>query len=226
MNPDNAEVIRWIQGASKKATYVMSVCNGAFWLAKAGLLDGQTATTVSGAIDVLTETYPKTKVVSDRRYVDNGKIITTAGLSSGIDGALYVVTKMRGLGFAQSVALGMEYNWDPSSRYARAALADKPIRLLRLPFPKEKASSVTLAKQEGDTQWWRKTWEVEGGGSPSEILKWVEQTLADRWQRAGSGPDSGWIMDDGQGGRWKAVAQVTPTGTAEKILVSIRVERG
>jgi len=226
VNPNNAEVIRWIQDVSKKAKYVMSVCNGAFWLAKAGLLDGQSATTVAGAIDTLKESYPKTRVVSDRRYVDNGKIITTAGLSSGIDGALYLVSKMRGLGFAQAVALGMEYNWDPSSKFARAALADKPIRRLREPFPKEKARNITLLKQEGDTQWWKKTWEVEGGGSASEILKMVEATLSDRWQRAGSGPNSQWTIDDGQGGRWKALAQVTPTQSADKVMVSIRVERG
>ena len=132
---------------------------------------------------------------------------------------------MRGLGFAQAVALGMEYNWDPSGQYARAALADKPIRWLRAPFPKERARSVTLAHQEGDRQWWRKTWEVQGGGSPSDVLKWVEQSLSDRWQQAGSGRDSEWTMDDGHGGRWKALAQVTPTQNAEKVLVSIRVER-
>jgi len=85
---------------------------------------------------------------------------------------------------------------------------------------------VTLSKQEGDTRWWRKTWEVEGSASPSEILTWVEQTLSARWRRTGSGPDSQWTMDDGQGERWKAVAQVMPTQTAEKTLVSIRVERG
>ena len=167
-----------------------------------------------------------TNVVSDRRYVDNGKIITTAGLSSGIDGALYLVSKMRGPGVAQAVALGMEYNWDPSGRYARAALADKPIRGLSEPFPKDKARRVNLFKQEGDTRWWRKTWEVEGSASPSEILKWVEQTLSARWHRTGSALDSLWTMDDEQGGRWKAVAQVLPTQTAEKVLVSIRVERG
>jgi len=85
---------------------------------------------------------------------------------------------------------------------------------------------VALFKQEGDTQWWRKTWEVEGNARPAEILTWVEQTLSARWRRSGSGPDSQWTMDDGQGERWKAVAQVMPTQSAEKVLVSIRVERG
>jgi len=61
--------------------------------------------------------------VRDQRYVDNGKIITTAGLSSGIDGAFHVIEKIKGRGEAQATALGMEYRWDPDSKFARAALA-------------------------------------------------------------------------------------------------------
>ena len=74
----NPKVIKWIQDKAKDAEIVMSVCNGAFILAKAGLLDGLEATTTSGLIPSLREAAPKTKVVDDRRYVDNGKIITTA----------------------------------------------------------------------------------------------------------------------------------------------------
>ncbi len=129
----NAVVVEWVKTVAQKSKQVMSVCNGAFWLAKAGLLEGQSATTFHAVIDALRESAPHTKVVSDKRYVDNGKVITTAGLSSGIDGALYLVNKMQGFGAAQAVALGMEYNWDPKSTYARAALADKPIRFLRWP---------------------------------------------------------------------------------------------
>jgi putative intracellular protease/amidase/YHS domain-containing protein len=133
----NAAVVEWVKTVAPKSKQVMSVCNGAFWLAKAGLLEGQSATTFHAVIDALRESAPNTKVVSDKRYVDNGKVITTAGLSSGIDGALYVVSKMQGFGAAQAVALGMEYNWDPKSTYARAALADKPIRFLRWPSKRE-----------------------------------------------------------------------------------------
>src|SRR5205085_11092598 len=105
---NDKKLIGWIQDKSKQVRHVMSVCTGAFLLAKAGLLTGQTVTATSGMIeDLLT---PQTKVVYDRRYVDNGKIITTAGLSSGIDGALHLVVKILGRGSAQSVALGMEYH--------------------------------------------------------------------------------------------------------------------
>ena len=61
----------------------------------------------------------------DARFVDNGKIITTAGLSSGIDGALHLVSKMLGKGAAQSVALGVEYRWEPNNTWARGAMADR-----------------------------------------------------------------------------------------------------
>src|SRR5437764_7530566 len=103
----------------------MSVCTGAFILAKAGLLDGLSATTVRGGLDRLAEAGKSITVVHDKRYVDNGKIITTAGLSSGIDGALYLVSKIDGLGAAQQIALGIEYDWDPQGKFARAALADR-----------------------------------------------------------------------------------------------------
>src|SRR4029077_933761 len=125
---ENTKVISWIQEKSKRAEIVMSVCNGAYILAKAGLLDGLEATTTAGLISGLRQAAPKARIVNDRRFVDNGKIITTAGLSSGIDGSLHVIERLFGLGTAQMAALGMEYNWDPDSKFARAALADKYMR--------------------------------------------------------------------------------------------------
>jgi len=121
----NPALIKWVQTNAQKSKQVMSVCTGAFILSKAGLLDGLRATTIEHAIDDLQKVSPKTRVVHDQRYVDNGKIITTAGLSSGIDGAFHLVAKMNGEGEAQAIALGMEYQWDRHSKYARAALADR-----------------------------------------------------------------------------------------------------
>ncbi len=70
-------VINWVQGQARKATVTMSVCNGALILAKAGLLDGLEATTTFALIPKLQEAAPKTKVVDNKRYVDNGNVITT-----------------------------------------------------------------------------------------------------------------------------------------------------
>jgi transcriptional regulator GlxA family with amidase domain len=88
--------LRWVTDTSRRAELTLSVCNGAFILASAGLLDGLSATTTFHLLPKLRAGFPKVHVVSDRRYVDNGTIVTAAGLSSGIDGALHVVERMRG----------------------------------------------------------------------------------------------------------------------------------
>jgi len=107
--PKDDPTIKWIQEKSKQSAYTMSVCNGAFWLADAGLLDGKSATTIKHRIPQLTQQFPNVKVLSDQRFVDNGTIITTAGLSAGIDGALHMVSKILGEDAAQQVATGLEY---------------------------------------------------------------------------------------------------------------------
>jgi len=106
-------VIEWIQKSSADAEVMFSVCTGAFLLAKAGLLDGKEATTHWGSIENLKKQAPKTKVHSDRRYVDNGKVVTAAGVSAGIDGALHIVDRLLGRQKALDTARYMEYRWEP-----------------------------------------------------------------------------------------------------------------
>src|SRR5260221_123561 len=91
---------KWIKTKSSEVSHVMSVCTGAFLLAKAGLLDGLNATTTYGMENELAKSGTNIRVVYPERFVDAGKIITTAGLSSGIDGALHLVAKMIGTGAA------------------------------------------------------------------------------------------------------------------------------
>lgn len=110
------KVIAWIQKSSTDAEIVLSVCTGAFLLAKTGLLDDKEATTHWSAIDALKREAPKTKVHADRRYVDNGKVVTCAGVSAGIDGSLYVVERLHGKQTAQDTARYMEYRWEGSGR--------------------------------------------------------------------------------------------------------------
>lgn len=90
----------------------MSVCSGAFILGKAGLLDGIPATTTASLRPQLAQMFPTTKV-SDKRFVDAGKIVTTAGLSAGIDGTLYLIEQQSGRKQAEAVATYMEYDWKP-----------------------------------------------------------------------------------------------------------------
>lgn len=107
----NREFLAWVARAAKEAEIVMSVCTGAFVLAHAGVLDGLAATTWHGRIDRLREQAPRTRVIADARVVDNGRVITTAGVSAGIDGALHVVDRLLGREAAERCAAYMEYPW-------------------------------------------------------------------------------------------------------------------
>ncbi len=115
--------IRFLLGRSPLARLVLerspateitySVCNGAFALAEAGFLDGLEATTHWTAIRWLREAAPKATVHADRRVVDNGHIVTAAGISAGIDGALHLVDRLLGRANALRTARRMEYTWTP-----------------------------------------------------------------------------------------------------------------
>jgi transcriptional regulator GlxA family with amidase domain len=103
--------VAWIAGAARDAEVVMSVCSGALVLARAGLLEGLRATTHHGVLPTLTRTAPRTTVVRDVRWVDNGKVVTAAGVSAGIDAALHVIEKLVGREAATGIARYMEYQW-------------------------------------------------------------------------------------------------------------------
>ncbi|MCU0545508.1 MAG: DJ-1/PfpI family protein [Oscillatoriaceae cyanobacterium Prado104] len=109
---DNSAVISWIKECAPTAELVLSVCTGSLLLAKAGLLEGLTATTHHQALELLKELAPHTTVVGDRRFVDNGKIITSGGIAAGIDMSLYVVGKLLGSAAAEKTANHMEYKID------------------------------------------------------------------------------------------------------------------
>lgn len=107
-------VLDWIRGRKTSTAYFFSVCTGAFIIGRAGILDNLTATTFHASIGSLQKALPGTKVLSNVRFVDNGKVITTAGISAGIDGALHLVAKLKGDEMARQVAVYMEYDkWVP-----------------------------------------------------------------------------------------------------------------
>jgi transcriptional regulator GlxA family with amidase domain len=90
----------------------MSVCTGSLLLAKAGLLDGLRATTHHLAMSILSKVAPQTKIEQNERFIDNGAIIVSAGVSAGIDMSLYVVARLLGKEQARQNANYMEYSWD------------------------------------------------------------------------------------------------------------------
>jgi transcriptional regulator GlxA family with amidase domain len=106
-------VIAWVQAVATQAEYVLSVCTGARILAKAGLLDGLRATTHHEALESLRELAPKADWQEtdwlETRFIDNGKVITSGGVSAGIDMSLHVVSKLLGRDKARATADYMEY---------------------------------------------------------------------------------------------------------------------
>jgi transcriptional regulator GlxA family with amidase domain len=111
---NNLRLTNWIKEMASKEL-ILSVCTGALLLAKAGLLEGLTATTHHGAIDLLRQSAPNTTVVTNRRFVDNGKVILSAGISAGIDMSLHVVSRLLGKEEAIATAHYMEYEWRPET---------------------------------------------------------------------------------------------------------------
>ena len=102
------ETISWILETAEGASLLTSVCTGSLLLARAGLLKNKKATTHWGALDLLKNVSPSTKIIKDQRVVDDG-IITSAGVSSGIDMAFQVVAKLFGDGVASDTAKYIEY---------------------------------------------------------------------------------------------------------------------
>ncbi len=180
---ENQALLKWVSDTTARDQITMSVCNGAFILAKAGLLDGLTATTTAGNIDRLAEQFPRTKVVRDQRFVDNGKIVTTGGLSAGMDGALHVIGRLLGEGAAQNTALIEEYDWKANANYAPAMLAEKEI-------PNVNMSDVgqwDVVRTEGSTT----RWEISLRGSSTlgavALMDHVGKALetGGKWKPAG-----------------------------------------
>ena len=232
---DDPQVKRWIQETSKGAEIVLSVCNGAFFLGRAGLLDGLEATTFAGLIDELQKAAPKARVVRDRRFVDNGKIITSAGLSSGIDGALHVIERLFGKGNAQVAATSLEYDWRPDGGYVRAMLAD---RYLNGAYQAIRQFSRKVVSHEGTRDRWETRWLVKTELSPKDALARFESAIPKTggWTRDGSaaaavsGADAArtvWRYRDDKGQLWTATAAVAPAPNEKgSLLMSASVVRG
>jgi transcriptional regulator GlxA family with amidase domain len=120
----NDAMLEWIRNRSKTADVTASVCTGALVLARTGLLSGKPVTTHHGAYQILASKFPDLHVMRGARFVDDGNIASSGGLSSGIDLALHLVERYMGRDVASRIADNMEYQglgWtDPSSnrRYA------------------------------------------------------------------------------------------------------------
>ena len=111
MELEKANVLEWIRNQADRAHVVASVCTGAFLLAEAGALTSQTVTTHWEDIADLRSRYPKLSVVERKRWVDDGKFITSGGISAGIDMSLYLVSRLVNAALAERTAKQMEFAW-------------------------------------------------------------------------------------------------------------------
>lgn len=102
-----------MKALAENGTIMTSVCNGAMVYAAAGLLDGRPATSHWLVLDELTEKHPEVEVVRDRRWVDTGTVVTSAGITAGIDMALHLIDRLDNTDTAQAVAGVLEHPWDP-----------------------------------------------------------------------------------------------------------------
>lgn len=113
---DNAALVGWIGERSRQAALTASVCTGARLLAAAGVLDGRRATTHWNSLDWLAESYPQVRVERDLHVVDDGDVVTSAGISAGIDLAMTLVARECGEAVATQLARYMEYPYPQDNR--------------------------------------------------------------------------------------------------------------
>lgn len=187
------QVLAFVREHAASSRRVLSVCTGSFILAGAGLLDGLEATTYTPRIDELGRRYPAVKAIRDVRWSDNGHIVTSAGLSSGLDAALHVVAQLEGTERAQTMAFHLEYDWKPAGGFVRSRMADRHVpRALEtsVDWPKDLAMSRLIST--GDEQQWRMRFQVGSATSAEDLLEliakgmqgesdWVRDADAHRW---------------------------------------------
>jgi len=207
----NPVVINWVKTRVENGATVMSVCTGAEILAKAGLLENLNVTTFHGFIPGLQSMLPNSKVLRDMRYVDNGNIITTAGVSAGIDGALHLLGRIKGLDVAKATAFYMEYdNWkseqgkidyqNPYIKELQAAVnqPEKSITYLKdipkgkLPFEGEFKNLAASVKENGNLKGAARILELAKAAYPHSLscrMNWPNYTKnwenQHHWMRAG-----------------------------------------
>lgn len=109
---DNPRVIEWIANQMNEEIIMTSVCTGAFLLAKAGILNGKVATTHWMSYDSFEENFPEVTLQRNVKFVDEGNILTSGGVSAGINMSLYIVQRLLGKELATNLARGIEFDMD------------------------------------------------------------------------------------------------------------------
>jgi transcriptional regulator GlxA family with amidase domain len=106
----NKSVIEWIRDQKNKVKIIASVCTGAYLLAEGGILDNKSATTHWMDIDKFEDKYPTIKVIRNIKFVDEGNILTSGGISAGINMSFHIIKRLFGSDIAKSTSKYMEYD--------------------------------------------------------------------------------------------------------------------
>lgn len=109
---EDSAMLQFVQKADKQAQFVTSHCDGAFVLAKAGLLEGSVSTTFPSDIDAMRTMFPELDIRKDVLFVHDGKYITSAGGAKSFEAALYLCEYLYGKKIAQSLAKGLVIDWE------------------------------------------------------------------------------------------------------------------
>ncbi|HEX5169426.1 MAG TPA: DJ-1/PfpI family protein [Cyclobacteriaceae bacterium] len=178
---NSEKLFQWIRDQKAEGALVMTICSGANLVAKTGLLDGLNISTNYQIVERMSRDFPKIKVLDDARFVDNGYILTTAGVSAGIDGALHLIRRIKGSEVADATAKYMEYDkWNPDDgridyvngnikRIAAGMATDgsEPI-----PFEGELMNEATLQFKKGNYKEASNLLEASVGWYPSSFHSW------------------------------------------------------
>lgn len=105
----NASLLAWLAAQGDQVETLTAVCTGSMLLGQVGLLNGRAATTHYTTLDWMAASYPQVNVIRDQHVVEDGRVVTSAGISAGIDMALRVVARTFGDAVARATARHMEY---------------------------------------------------------------------------------------------------------------------
>lgn len=121
---DDAEMIDWVRTTGARARFVVSLCDGSFVLAKAGLLDGRAVTTFPGDQDRFAEVFPQLDLRRGVSFVHDGEILTSEGGARSYDVAMHLVDHLYGEKVARGVGSGLIIEWPPRPGALEALLVD------------------------------------------------------------------------------------------------------
>ncbi len=110
---EDEKFLTWLTQTAPACENILSVCSGSLVLARIGLLNGLKATTHHQVFTELEALAPETEIIKNQRFLDNGKILTSAGVAAGIDMCLYMVNRLYGEDTAMKSAQYIEYNYNP-----------------------------------------------------------------------------------------------------------------